>query len=74
MRALACITSLSLLFALVAGCGSESSARNGAYREAAEQAVHDAVLTLEDLPSGWAPGGTGRRAIRTFSSPATALS
>lgn len=41
-----------LLAGLLVACGAD--ARNEeAYREAARQAVRDAVITLEDLPDGW---------------------
>ena len=56
MRSLA-PASLPLLLAVLAACGGDSSAGDDVYREAARQAVGNAVLTLEDLPSGWAPSG-----------------
>lgn len=56
MRSFAWIA-LSLLIAAIAACGGQGRNREEAYREAAGKAVRDAVLTLEDLPSGWAPSG-----------------
>jgi hypothetical protein len=50
---------LPVLIAVTAACGGQSSARDDAYREAAEQAVRAAVLTLDDLPSDWAPSALG---------------
>jgi hypothetical protein len=65
MRAIACVTSLPLLVAIISACGGEGSAGD-AYREAAGQAVSGAVLTLEDLPSGWAPSAIGEASYTNF--------
>src|SRR6266540_2972379 len=53
------------LLALTA-CGSGSSA-DEAYREAADRAVRDAVLTLDNLPEGWARSELGAQALAGLS-------
>jgi len=54
----ACVLLLPLVTSLLSACGDSGDGEE-AYREAAEQAVRDAVLTLEDLPDGWTHSETG---------------
>ena len=56
MRLLAAII-LLLSAVVLAACSGENG--DEAYREAAEQAVGDAVLTLDDLPGDWTPSALG---------------
>jgi hypothetical protein len=56
MRLLAAIF-LLLPAVVLAACSGENG--DEAYREAAEQAVPDAVLTVDDLPEGWTPSALG---------------
>jgi hypothetical protein len=63
MRSLARIAPLAVLIAIIAACGGASRAGDDAYREAAAQAVRDAVLTLDDLPDGWTPSEIGPEAL-----------
>jgi hypothetical protein len=53
---------LALLITLIAACGEGTSA-DETYRQAAEQAVDGAVLTLSDLPEGWKPSEIGSAAL-----------
>ena len=62
MRSLAPIVSLPVLIAIIAACGDDTP-DEGAYREAATQAVRDAVLTLDDLPDGWTLSDIGPEAL-----------
>ena len=62
MRAIVRIASLPVLIAVIAACGDDTP-DDAAYREAAEQAVRDAVLTLDDLPDGWTPSEIGPAAL-----------
>ncbi len=61
MRALT-LTILLLILALLWACGDDARSED-AYREAAERAVRDAVLTLDDLPNGWTPSEIGPEAL-----------
>ena len=63
MRSLARVAPLAVLIAIIAACGGPSRAGDDAYREAAAQAVRDAVLTLDDLPDGWTPSEIGPEAL-----------
>jgi hypothetical protein len=62
MRSLAGIVSVALLIAIIAACGDDTP-DEAAYREAAAEAVRDAVLTLDDLPDGWTPSEIGPEAL-----------
>ena len=59
-------TSLLFLAALMASCGGGSSA-DEAYREAAGRAAQSAVLTLDNLPEGWAKSEIGAQALAGLS-------
>jgi hypothetical protein len=50
------------LAALVAACGADAR-DEAAYRESAQQAVRDAVLTVSDLPDGWTLSEIGPQAL-----------
>ena len=63
MRSLVWIASLPVLIAIIAACGGQSNAGDDAYRDAARQAVLDAVLTLDDLPDGWTLSEIGPEAL-----------
>ncbi|TMB67554.1 MAG: hypothetical protein E6J43_08325 [Chloroflexi bacterium] len=58
------VAAISLLFlaALIASCGRGSSA-DEAYRESAQRAVQDSVLTVDNLPEGWARSEIGAQAL-----------
>jgi len=58
--------SLILLAALMASCGGGTSTED-AYREAAQRAVQDSVLTLDNLPEGWARSEIGAQALAGLS-------
>jgi len=45
------LSTLLVLLGAVAACSGDNG--DDAYRQAAEQAVREAVLTLDDLPGGW---------------------
>jgi hypothetical protein len=62
MRTLSRIASLPVLIAMIAACGGDTP-DEAAYREAAAQAVREAVLTLDDLPDGWTPSEIGPEAL-----------
>ena len=62
MRSLARIASLPVLIAMIAACGDDTP-DEAAYREAAAQAVRDAVLTVDDLGDGWTPSEIGPEAL-----------
>ena len=62
MRTLARIASLPVLIAMIAACGDDTP-DEAAYREAAAQAVREAVLTLDDLPDGWTLSEIGPAAL-----------
>jgi len=51
-----------LLLALLAPCGNDARDES-AYREAAQQAVRDAILTLDDLGDGWTLSEIGPEAL-----------
>jgi hypothetical protein len=53
---------LSFALALHAACGADAR-DEAAYHDAAQQAVRDAVLTLDDLPDGWTPSEIGPEAL-----------
>src|SRR3990170_8946026 len=57
MRLIVPVLLLLLLVAVLTACGGKNG--DEAYREAAEQAVGDAVLTLDDLPGDWTPSALG---------------
>ena len=58
---------ISLLFlAALTACGNGSSAGD-AYREDAQRAVQYAVLTLDNLPEGWASSEIGAQALSGLS-------
>ena len=61
MRALTFIV-LPLTLALLTACGDDSRSEDD-YRGAAQQAVRDAVLTLNDLADGWTPSEIGPEAL-----------
>jgi len=50
---------------LLASCGGKST--EDTYRAAAQRAVPDAVLTLDNLPQGWAKSEIGDQALAGFS-------
>jgi hypothetical protein len=47
---------------LLVACGADAR-DEGAYRESAQSAVRDAVLSLDDLPRGWTPSEVGPAAL-----------
>jgi len=53
---------LLLTLALLCACGDDSH-DEGAYREAAQHAVRDAALTVDDLARGWTPSEIGPEAL-----------
>ena len=53
---------LLLTLALLSACGADAR-DEGAYRDAAQQAVRDAVLTIDDLGDGWTPSEIGPEAL-----------
>jgi hypothetical protein len=53
---------LPLAIALLAACGADARDEN-AYRAAAQQAVSDAVLTVDDLGDGWTTSEIGPEAL-----------
>jgi len=65
MRGLTFVLLLLTLTALTA-CGGGSSAED-AYRQAAQRAVPDAVLTLDNLPEGWGKSEIGEQALAGLS-------
>jgi hypothetical protein len=66
MRFVATVIGVLLAASLLASCGGGSSAED-AYREAAQRAVPDAVLTLDNLPEGWARSDIGAQALAGLS-------
>jgi len=62
MRALTLVLLTLAPAALMASCGDGSSTED-AYREAAGRAVQDSVLTLDNLPEGWAKSEIGAQAL-----------
>ena len=61
------VAAISLVFfAALTACRGGSSAED-AYREAAGRAVPDAVLTLDNLPEGWAKSEVGAQALAGLS-------
>jgi hypothetical protein len=58
--------SLVLLAALMASCGGGTSTED-AYRAAAQRAAQDSVLTLDNLPEGWARSEIGAQALAGLS-------
>src|SRR6266542_5167817 len=63
---LATLCMLAGLIGAIAACGGGTSA-DDAYREAAQGAVRDAVLTLDDVPEGWARSDVGAQALACLS-------
>jgi hypothetical protein len=53
---------LTFPLALLAACGADARDEN-AYRDVAQQAVREAVLTIEDLGDGWTPSEIGPEAL-----------
>ncbi len=53
---------LMLPLALLVACGADARDES-AYRAAAQQAVRDAVLTVDDLGAGWTPSEIGPEAL-----------
>jgi hypothetical protein len=66
MRFVAAIIAVLFATSLLASCGGGSSA-DDAYREAAQGAVRDAVLTVNDLPNGWTRSEIGAAALAGLS-------
>ena len=62
MRILLMLLLAPLLLALLAPCGNDARDES-AYREAAQQAVGDAILTLDDLGDGWTLSEIGPEAL-----------
>ena len=66
MRLASVVIAAGLLAAMMTSCGGGSSAED-AYREAAQRAVQDAALKLDNLPEGWARSEIGAQALAGLS-------
>ena len=66
MRLASVVVAASLLAATTTSCGGGSSAED-AYRESAQRAVRDAVLTVDNLPESWASSEIGAQALSGLS-------
>jgi hypothetical protein len=62
MRVLPPLPIAPLLLALLAACGADAR-DEAAYREAAQRAVRDSVLTTDELGDGWTPSEIGGEAL-----------
>ena len=62
MRVLPPLLLAPLVLALLATCGDDTR-DEAAYHQAAQQAVRDAVLTVDDFPRGWTPSEIGPEAL-----------
>jgi len=66
MRLASVVIAAGLLAAMMTSCGGGGSAED-AYREAAQRAVQDAALKLDNLPEGWARSEIGAQALAGLS-------
>ena len=62
MRILPPLLLAPLLLVMLAACGADARDET-AYRDAAQQAVRDAALTIDDLGAGWTPSEIGPQAL-----------